>query len=169
VTTRGRQLGWIGSVAAISFGLDQLTKVLVRARVEPGGGRDGDIFFQIVHHENTGIVGGAFRDIPFVAYLAPAFAFAVLIYLYRHLRPDSRLQWTGYAMVLGGAVGNMIDRVVFGGVTDFIQVHFYFIPFDFPWKYFPTFNIADACIDVGVVLLLLTWGWREEHDVARTA
>jgi lipoprotein signal peptidase len=55
-----------------------------------------------------------------------------------------------------------------GAVTDFVQVHFYFVPFDFPWKFFPAFNVADACIDIGVVLLLITWGWHGRRDVART-
>lgn len=167
-TGRGRQARWIASVALVAFGADQITKALVRNTIEPGRPHEPDTFLQLVHHENTGIVGGAFRDVPFVGVIAPAFAFLVLIYLFRHLRPDSRVQATGYALVLGGAVGNMLDRIFFGAVTDFIQVHFYFIPFDFPWKYFPTFNVADACIDVGVVLLLITWGWREQPHVART-
>lgn len=168
VTNRGRQIRWIASVAAVAFCVDQITKAIVRATIDIGAGYRDDVFLQFVHHENTGIVGGAFRDVPFVGYAAPALAFILLVYLFRHLREDSRAQLTGYALVLGGAVGNMADRIFFGAVTDFIQVHFHFVPFDFPWKFFPTFNIADACIDVGVVLLLLTWGWREERDVAST-
>jgi signal peptidase II len=155
-------------VAAGVFAADQISKAIVRATIEIGMPYTGDVFLRFVHHENTGIVGGAFSNIPFVGFIAPAFAFLVLIYLFRHLRQDSLAQAAGYALVLGGALGNMTDRVFFGAVTDFVQVHFYFIPFDFPWKYFPTFNIADACIDIGVVLLLITWGWREQRDVART-
>ena len=169
VTDRGWKIRWIACVALAAYLADQITKAIVRATIDQGTfARDG-VFLQLVHHENTGIVGGAFRNVPFVGYIAPVFAFVLLIYLFRHLRNDSRIQVIGYALVLGGAVGNITDRVVFGAVTDFIQVHFYFVPFDFPWKFFPTFNVADACIDVGVVLMLLTWGWREESDVARTA
>ncbi len=168
LTTRGRQARWIAYVAAAVLAADQISKAIVRATIEPGTAHTGDVFLQFVHHENPGIVGGAFRNVPLVGYFAPIFAFAVLLYLFRQLRADSRVQTTGYAMVLGGAIGNMSDRLFFGAVTDFIQVHFYFVPFDFPWKYFPTFNIADACIDIGVVLLLITWGWREQPDVART-
>lgn len=169
VTSRGQQIRWIASIALVAFGLDQITKAIVRATIELGAGYRTDVFLQFVHHENTGIVGGAFRDIPIVGYVAPMFAFVLMIFLFRHLRQDSRVQWIGYALVLGGAVGNIADRIVFGAVTDFIQVHFHFVPFDFPWKFFPTFNVADACIDIGVVMLLLTFGWREERDVARTA
>jgi signal peptidase II len=168
VTTRGRQLRWIAFVAAAVFAADQITKAIVRATIEIGTAYTGEVFLRFVHHENAGIVGGAFSNVPFVGFIAPAFAFLVLIYLFRQLRDDSLVQVIGYAMVVGGALGNMTDRVFFGAVTDFIQVHFYFIPFDFPWKYFPTFNIADASIDIGVVLLLITWGWRERRDVART-
>lgn len=166
--TGQRQARWIASVAAIVLASDQITKAIVRATIEPDKPHAPNTFLQIVYHENTGIVGGAFRDFRFVGYIAPVFALIVLIYLLRHMRKDSIAQAIGYALVLGGAVGNIADRIFFGAVTDFIQVHFYFVPFDFPWKYFPTFNVADACIDVGVVLLLVTWGWREQPDVART-
>ena len=61
-----------------------------------------------------------------------------------------------YGMILGGALGNFIDRIRLGAVTDFFQFHFLFIPFDFPWKYYPAFNIADSGIICGVILLFFT-------------
>ncbi len=72
-------------------------------------------------------------------------------------------------MVLGGALGNFIDRLRFGSVTDFLQVHFYFIPFDFPWKFYPAFNLADSAIVMGVIALVFTWGREARSDVSRTS
>ena len=72
-------------------------------------------------------------------------------------------------MIVGGAFGNIIDRILFRSVTDFLQFHFYFIPFDFPWKVFPAFNVTDAAIDVGVVLLIISWNVSTPKDVSSTA
>jgi len=115
------------------------------------------VFFHFTHQRNEGLVGGLFSDYPVVTYVAPVIATIVLVYLFRHLNPASRIQSLAYGMVLGGALGNITDRVRFGSVTDFLQFHFYFIPFDFPWRYYPAFNVADSCITVGVVLLILSW------------
>ncbi|MDY0034116.1 MAG: signal peptidase II, partial [FCB group bacterium] len=88
----------------------------------------------------------------------PLFATAVLVYLFKHLNPLSKLQSVAYGCVAGGAIGNLIDRFRLGSVTDFIQVHFVFVKFDFPWKLYPAFNIADSAICIGVAaLIILTW------------
>lgn len=157
MTDRAKQLRWIAAIGVAALIADQVTKMLVRAKVSTEVAHRDDVFFQLVHHKNEGIVGGLFRDTPVLAYLLPVVAMAVLVYLFRHLDARSKWQSTAFGLVAGGALGNLVDRALFGGVTDFIQIHFYFVPFDFPWKYFPTFNVADSCIDVGVVLLLLTW------------
>ncbi len=148
---------------------DQLSKTIVRAVVETDLPSRDDVFFQWVRHSNSGIVGGMFRDLPLIAYLAPLAALGVLVYLFWHLDAGSKWQSTAFGLVLGGALGNLIDRVRLGGVTDFLQFHFYFVPFDFPWKYFPAFNVADSCIVVGVALLVITWGGpqRKENDDPR--
>ncbi len=151
-----KQALWITSVFGIIFTLDQITKAIVIRNIEPHAPYRGDIFFHFTHQRNTGIMGGAFSDVPMVAYIAPVFAFAVLIYMYTQLNLQSRLQALAYGMVMGGALGNILDRIRLGSVTDFLQFHFYFIPFDFPWKYYPAFNIADAGIMVGITLLFIT-------------
>lgn len=87
--------------------------------------------------------------------------------MYRQLDPASRLQAIAYGCVLGGALGNLIDRFRHGSVTDFLQFHFLFIPFDFPWKYYPSFNIADAGIICGIVVLFFTLSTMPEPDVSR--
>lgn len=158
MTDRARQIRWISAVGILVYAADQLVKIIVRANVPADKPYRDDVFFQLVRHENYGIVGGMFRDVPLVPYIAPIAAMIVLLYLFRHLNIGSKWQATAFGLVAGGALGNITDRIILGGVTDFLQFHFLFIPFDFPWKVFPAFNVADACIDVGVVLLVLTWG-----------
>jgi len=85
---------------------------------------------------------------------------ALVIWLLRLERAE-RLLAISLSLIIGGAVGNLIDRVVFGHVVDFIQVYLPFIPLRLfnPW---PAFNIADSAISIGVALLLLET-LRGEH------
>ncbi|MEA3639570.1 MAG: signal peptidase II [Lamprobacter sp.] len=78
---------------------------------------------------------------------------ALAIWLTRLSRGE-RLLAAGLALIIGGAVGNLIDRVAFGHVVDFIQVYLPLIPLNLfnPW---PAFNVADSAISIGVVLLLI--------------
>jgi signal peptidase II len=78
---------------------------------------------------------------------------ALVIWLWR-LQRSERLLALGLALIIGGAVGNLIDRVAYGHVVDFIQVYLPLIPLRLfnPW---PAFNIADSAISIGVVLLLI--------------
>lgn len=158
--TRRRQLFILFTVFVCIFVADQITKALVREHVPHGGpmfeGRS-EAFFYITHQRNTGLVGGMFRGIPWITYTAPLVATVVLIYLYRHLDVTSRIQTIAYGMVAAGAAGNLTDRLRMGYVTDFLQFHFVFIPFDFPWKHYPAFNVADAAICTGVFVLVLSW------------
>jgi signal peptidase II len=114
-------------------------------------------FLYITHERNPGLVGGHFAGSRLIALAAPILATLALVFLYKHLNPRSRLQSIAYGLIGGGAIGNLIDRIVRGEVVDFIQVHFYFVPFDFPWKFWPAFNIADMGICTGVFLLIATW------------
>ncbi|MGI6460981.1 MAG: signal peptidase II [Candidatus Hydrogenedentales bacterium] len=156
-----RQILWVVAIVCIVVLLDQVSKALVVAYIPEGSETvlsHPREFFWLTHQRNTGLVGGMFRGSVVVPYVAPVFASAVLVYLFRHLDPLSKLQSVAYGLVAGGAIGNLIDRFRLGSVTDFIQVHFYFVPFDFPWKLYPAFNIADSAICVGVAaLIILTW------------
>lgn len=93
------------------------------------------------------------------AALAIGVSAALVVWLLR-LRSYERLMAAALALVIGGAVGNLIDRVLTGRVVDFIDVSLPFIPFAMfnPW---PAFNVADSAISVGVVLLLVM-SFREE-------
>ena len=74
-------------------------------------------------------------------------------------RTTDKLSLMGLSMVIGGAIGNIIDRLLYGAVVDFIYVHVYI------WKYhFPAFNIADSAISIGVCLLLIENYMRKKSD-----
>ena len=133
--------------------LDQITKALVRREVPlhdaisvvPG-------FFAITHASNP---GGAFSlfagtddwiRLPFF-FTAAAIAIGALIYFIREISERQRWLLFAVAGVLGGALGNLIDRVAFGQVTDFLLVY---------WRsfYWPAFNVADSFISIGVTILI---------------
>ena len=122
--------------------LDQGTKAVVRANVAIGD-RDG-VFpgVEIVHVRNEGVAFSRFSGGgTVVAVIVGAALLALLAYFVTHL--DKPLVWLPTGMLLGGALGNVIDRVRDGAVTDFI---------DFPW--WPAFNVADIAITFGVLTLL---------------
>lgn len=73
---------------------------------------------------------------------------ALVIYWMKNLKEDEKTAAVGFALILGGAIGNLIDRVYLGKVIDFIQVHYQNI------YYWPTFNIADSAITLGAAILI---------------
>ena len=129
-------------VMAAVIALDQGTKALVRSSVAFGD-RDGILpGVELVHVRNEGVAfsrfsgGGAI-----VAVIVGAALLALVAYFVTHL--DKPLVWLPTGMLLGGALGNVIDRVRDGGVTDFIKLP--------AW---PAFNLADVSITFGVLVLL---------------
>jgi signal peptidase II len=169
VTTRQKQLLWIVCILLGVVLLDQVTKQIVVHVLPEGGQYPGgyeDRFFRFTFEKNPGLVGGMFREQPLIARTAPLLASLVLLFLYGQLHISSRLQATAYGMVAGGAIGNMIDRFRLGWVIDFLEFHFYFVPFDFPWKRYPAFNVADSAICVGVALLIFGWHLAERRRLS---
>ena len=168
MTFRRKQLIWIAVVFACVLIVDQVTKAIVVSLIPEGSytPAEGVRFFRFTHQRNPGLVGGMFVTRPIMAYIAPLGACVVLAYLFRYLNPGSRVQSLAYGLVAGGAAGNLLDRFRLGSVTDFLQFHFYFIPFDFPWKMYPAFNVADSAICTGVFLLVVSWYVLGDHDAA---
>ena len=165
MSSRKRQLTWLLGVLFLVLTLDQVSKAIIVANIDAGTTFRDETFFYFVHQRNPGMIGGMLRDVPIVPYLAHFSATLILIFLFRNLDPRSVWQSLGYGMVLGGALGNLIDRIRFQSVTDFLQFHFYFIPFDFPWKFYPAFNLADSGILLGVVILVFAWNAGKPEDV----
>jgi signal peptidase II len=125
---------------------DQLTKLGIRASLLEGQSLFEAGFFRIVYTHNTGAAFGLFQGQSFaLAILAILGAALLLVYalVIRHsFSPlDNLLTWTALGLILGGIVGNLIDRLRLGAVTDFISV-----------GWWPTFNIADSAVVVGAIL-----------------
>jgi len=141
---------WLGIAAAVIV-LDQLTKAMIVAAFRLGDARTVTPFFDIVRAHNRGAAFSFLNDASgwqrwfFVALGIAAAAFIVWL-LRRH--GGQRMFGWALALILGGALGNVIDRLVHGHVVDFVQVH---------WQqhYFPAFNVADSAITIGAMLLIL--------------
>jgi signal peptidase II len=149
---RRYQLLWV--LALVVFVLDQVTKIWINARLPLGTyGPPGNIvviegFFNLVHVGNTGAAWSMLAGkSTFLALLA--FVTLGAIYLWRHeLGLRLRVVQLSFGLLCGGIVGNLVDRMVHGHVIDFLDFHF--------GSYiYPTFNIADSGICVGVAIYLI--------------
>ena len=142
---------WLG-VSALGIVLDQITKWYVGATLAYGERIDVLPVFSWVRWHNEGAAfslladGSGWQRWFFLA-LALGFTIFILIEL-RRLTPADRLMGLVYGLILGGALGNAIDRLQHGYVVDFILVHYR------EW-YFPAFNVADICLFCGAVLWIL--------------
>lgn len=139
------------SAGAIVVALDQLTKWLIRNDVlNTTRYIEVTDFFNIVEVWNRGVSFGLFAsDSPWTPYLLSALAIAISIVLIIWLRKaETAFLALALGIVIGGAVGNVIDRLIWGQVYDFLDFH----SAGFHW---PAFNLADAAISVGVGLILL--------------
>lgn len=147
-------------IAGLIVGLDQWTKYLVRTRLELGQTwaplPEAFSFIRIVHWKNTGAAFGLFPQGSLI-FTAMAILVSLAILYYWPRVPSNQVGLRiALALQLGGAVGNLIDRLNEGIVTDFIAV-----------GTFPVFNVADSSISIGVaVLVIVTW-WEERQRKVR--
>ncbi len=156
------ELWIVGSVVV----LDQVAKAMVRSAFELHEGSSViPGFFDLTRVHNTGAAFGMFNgmDFPFKALILSLVATAALVGLaiYGALLPaDQRLARSGLALIVGGAAGNLIDRVSYGYVLDFVDLY---------WRnwHFWAFNVADAAINVGVALMILDIIGIGRHRVPR--
>ncbi len=167
-------------ITPLIFVADQLTKWLVRSRIAYGSGIPViPGYFDIVHVHNTGAAFGmlagaqaSFRE-PFF-YLVSLVAIGVIATVLRKLPSHERLLPIVLTLILGGVLGNTIDRVAQGFVTDFLSVHWRDVVLHFSFldrTYqlaldWPSFNVADSAITVSMVLL--AWqGMRAPHTAPK--
>ena len=130
--------------------LDQITKVIARAYLQPKGSvtiiKD---FFKFTYVENRGGAWGAFSGKLWLFIIITLAAIGFLAYLMKDFDLKNNAFYSvALALVISGAIGNFIDRVIFKYVTDFLD--FYIFGYDFP-----VFNVADICITIGVIMLLV--------------
>jgi len=130
------------AVAAVVVVLDQLVKALVRSEVERGERVDLVLGIDLVNVRNSGIAFGLLSDGGALLVVGTAVALLALVFFFvtHSGRP---LVWLPTGLLLGGAVGNLIDRAAMGSVTDFVKL-----------PHFPAFNVADMAITVGVIALI---------------
>ena len=150
---------WIVAATALAaLAADQVTKYLVRENMALGESWPAEGFFRLTHSTNTGSAFGLFQDQTIILTIASIFAIGFIIYFYRSHSDGSWITKVTVGLLLGGAVGNLIDRLAWGRVTDFIDVG--------PW---PIFNLADSSITVGITLLIanlvLTGGRADEPSM----
>jgi signal peptidase II len=149
--------GWL-ALAVLVMLLDQLTKTLILGWFQLGDVRPVTSFFNLVRVHNTGaafsFLAGAsgWQRWFFIGFGLLASAFIVWM-LRSH--PTQKLFCFAVTMILGGALGNVIDRMLHGYVVDFLQFRFGFLEPIFTGGYFPSFNLADASITLGAACLIL--------------
>jgi signal peptidase II len=155
---RGPGLGlWLG-LAALVIVADQFTKTLIIGAFQLGDSVTVTSFFNLVRAHNPGAAfsflagAGGWQRWFFVGIGVAASVFIVWM-LRRH--GDQRLFCFALTMVLGGAVGNVVDRLIHGYVVDFLQFRFAILEPIFHGGYFPSFNVADSAITLGAVCLIL--------------
>jgi signal peptidase II len=130
-------------IVLVVLAVDQLSKYLIRVYLAPGESFPSDGTFRIHHIHNTGGAFGFFPDQTFLLIITSFFAVVVLLVLYRRYPFHGLLLRLSLGLQLGGAVGNLIDRLRLGHVTDFIRL-----------GWWPVFNLADASIVAGIVILV---------------
>jgi len=148
---------WLG-VALIVIVLDQVTKTLIINQFSLHESVRVTSFFNIVRAHNTGaafsfLAGASGWQRWFFVGLGVAASVFIVWMLRRH--PEQTLFCFAVSLILGGALGNVIDRMLHGHVVDFLDFHFQFLAPLFPGGHFPSFNVADSSISVGAVSLVL--------------
>ena len=136
--------------ASVVVSLDQLSKLWIVYNVQPF---DPLVlipgFLKITHARNPGMMLGLLPQIPVAVFVGFALvALGLLFYFFRQVAADDRLSATALGLVVGGALGNLADRITRGAVVDFLQ-------FDLGWFIWPDFNVADAAIVIGCALQVL--------------
>jgi signal peptidase II len=152
-----RRLALVGSVAVIVFVLDRLTKAWVERSVPLYEARPviGD-YVRIVHTQNSGAAFGLLPERTTLLSVLSVVAVLAILYYYRQIASGSALIAATLGMQLGGAFGNLVDRVGQGYVVDFVDVG---IPGG--WRFW-AFNVADSSIVVGIFLVSFLL-WQEER------
>ena len=158
---------WL-SLAFIIILLDQITKVLIVGNYRLGDSTYVTSFFNVVSAHNT---GAAFSFLAnsggWQRWFFTGIGVASAIFITYMLRAHAGQKLFSFALacILGGAIGNVIDRVLYGYVVDFMDFHWSFLAPIFHGGHFPAFNVADSAISIGAVCLI----WDELRRVKKTS
>ena len=148
---------WLG-LALLVIVVDQLTKTLILGHFQLGDSRPVTSFFNLVRVHNTGaafsfLAGASGWQRWFFIGLGVAATVFIVWMLKKY--PAQKLFCFAVTMIMGGALGNVIDRLLHGYVVDFLQFRFAVLEPVFHGGYFPSFNAADSAITLGAVLLIV--------------
>ncbi len=170
---------WFSIVAFVGLVLDQVTKAWIRANIEyrDVGIEVIDGYFDIVHAQNPGAALGILGTVPGARYIFIAFtivAAVVIFNMQRQLKSGEKFLPVVLGLILSGAIGNAVDRLINEGgrVTDFLRVHTTGNPsletwLGNHWPYmseYPSFNVADISLVVGVILFIIHYLFLEEKE-----
>ena len=154
----------VAIIALISIILDQVTKQIITRNMEIGDRIPvlGN-FLSITYHRNSGAAWGIMQGQMFFFYIMTAIAIAGIIYwLYKIDFKTEKVMTIALALILGGAIGNFIDRILYQSVIDFISTYW--------WGYsFPIFNIADMSLVIGVGLMAIDALFLERRRLKKDA
>jgi len=152
-------------VALAVLAADQATKSLVVAHLQPGQSIELAPWLTpvlvVTRVSNTGVAFGLLQGMSDILAVVTLFVVGMLLLYYRHLPPGQLLLRVALGFQLGGAVGNLIDRLLRASVVDFIDLNFW------PMKNWPVSNVADICIVIGVILLALLMVWEQWQETRR--
>ena len=141
--------------------LDQITKALVRTNLAQGEAWSPWTWLmpyaRIVHWYNTGVAFGMLQGQNLIFTILAVVIAAAIFYYYPKFSKEDWLLRLALALQFGGAIGNLIDRITLGHVTDFISL-----------GNFAVFNIADASITVGVFVMILGIWWKDRQETGNT-
>ena len=148
---------WLG-IAFVILLADQFTKLLIVGSFSLGDSQTVTSFFNLVRVHNSGAAFSMLSNASgwqrwFFTGIGVVATFFILWLLRSH--PTQKLFCFALALVLGGAVGNVIDRIAYGHVVDFLDFHWDWLSPVFYQGHFPAFNVADSAISVGAVCLIL--------------
>jgi signal peptidase II len=152
-----RRLALVAGIAVLVFALDRITKIWVEDNIPLYESRQvvGD-YVRIVHTQNTGAAFGLLPERTTLLSVLSVLAVLAIVYYYRQFANSSPLVTATLGMQLGGAFGNLLDRVGKGYVVDFIDVGLV------PGPRFWAFNVADSSIVLGILFVTLLL-WQEER------
>lgn len=157
--TKTSPSSWLALAACIVL-IDQITKIVAKNQIALGGGIEITRFFNLVHVRNPGAAFSFLADAGgwqtwFLAGLAAVAAIVVTVMLFKYA--GQTLFALALSCILGGALGNLIDRIAYGAVIDFIDLHYQQL-------HWPAFNVADIGISLGAALLILDEILRVKRD-----
>lgn len=133
-------------IGVILAGIDQVIKYFVLTNLQPVGTVNiiGDVF-KLTYVENRGVAFGMFSDMRWLFITLTTILLAVIIIYMFKKRPQGKFFYICTALIIGGGIGNLIDRIFYGYVVDYLSLSF------FP----PVCNFADYCITAGTVMLIV--------------